>query len=316
MAELDRDAASGEDVALVLVGLVARPQSPVGAAAAGARPPPPGPAWADHRARRLGRRPRPASVDPQRDGAAGDRLLRDPPVAVARTSSSTSPSRPSCSSGRTRRRISSNTVHIIGESWTGRAYELRQVLGRCAVPHDVPPRRFAGAGARHVGRRDECDAAARGLPERHRPRGSDQPRAGARRRRLRSIPRTASSTSSSSAAGPAGLSAAVYGASEGLRTLVVDNGGIGGQATSSSLIRNYLGFPRGVSGRRLAESAYEQAWVFGAKFAFMHDATVDPARRRPAPRRTLRRRRGRRSRRDPRDAAPPTAGSTSTRSRS
>ena len=65
---------------------------------------------------------------------------------------------------------------------------------------------------------------------------------------------------------------AVYGASEGLRTLVVDDGGIGGQATSSSLIRNYLGFPRGVSGRRLAESAYEQAWVFGAKFAFMHDA--------------------------------------------
>ena len=74
--------------------------------------------------------------------------------------------------------------------------------------------------------------------------------------------------------GPAGLSAAVYGASEGLRTLVVDDGGVGGQATSSSLIRNYLGFPRGVSGRRLAESAYEQAWVFGAKFAFMHEATA------------------------------------------
>ena len=65
-------------------------------------------------------------------------------------------------------------------------------------------------------------------------------------------------------AGPAGLSAAVYGASEGFRTLVIDEGGIGGQATSSSLIRNYLGFPRGVSGRRLAQRAYEQAWVFGA----------------------------------------------------
>ena len=70
-------------------------------------------------------------------------------------------------------------------------------------------------------------------------------------------------------AGPAGLSAAVYGASEGFSTLVVDEGGIGGQATSSSLIRNYLGFPRGVSGRRLAQQAYEQAWVFGAEFAFM-----------------------------------------------
>src|ERR671925_1005928 len=75
-------------------------------------------------------------------------------------------------------------------------------------------------------------------------------------------------------AGPAGLSAAVYGASEGLRTLVVDEGGIGGQARSSSLIRNYLGFPKGVSGSRLAEQAYEQASVFGARFVFMHRATA------------------------------------------
>ena len=74
-------------------------------------------------------------------------------------------------------------------------------------------------------------------------------------------------------AGPAGLSAAVYGASEGFGTLVVDKGGVGGQATSSSLIRNYLGFPRGVSGRRLAQQAYEQAWVFGAQFVFMQRVT-------------------------------------------
>ena len=66
----------------------------------------------------------------------------------------------------------------------------------------------------------------------------------------------------------------MYGASEGFNTLVVDSGGIGGQATSSSLIRNYLGFPRGVSGRRLAQSAYEQAWVFGAHFAFMQFVTM------------------------------------------
>ena len=73
-------------------------------------------------------------------------------------------------------------------------------------------------------------------------------------------------------AGPAGLSAAVYGASEGFSTLVIDEGGLGGQATSSSLIRNYLGFPEGISGGRLAEQAYEQAWVLGAKFAFMQRA--------------------------------------------
>lgn len=67
-------------------------------------------------------------------------------------------------------------------------------------------------------------------------------------------------------AGPAGLSAAVYAASEGLSTVVVEPLAMGGQASSSSLIRNYLGFPRGVSGNRLAANAYQQAWAFGAKF--------------------------------------------------
>ena len=67
-------------------------------------------------------------------------------------------------------------------------------------------------------------------------------------------------------AGPAGLSAAVYAASEGLRTVVLEPLAMGGQAGSSSLIRNYLGFPRGISGSRLAASAYQQAWAFGATF--------------------------------------------------
>jgi thioredoxin reductase (NADPH) len=73
-------------------------------------------------------------------------------------------------------------------------------------------------------------------------------------------------------AGPSGLAAAVYAASEGLRTLVVESESIGGQAGSSSLIRNYLGFPRGVSGAELAQRAYQQAWVFGARFVLMRDA--------------------------------------------
>ena len=66
--------------------------------------------------------------------------------------------------------------------------------------------------------------------------------------------------------GPAGLAAAVYASSEGLRTLVVERESIGGQAASSSLIRNYLGFSRGISGSELAQRAYQQAWVFGAGF--------------------------------------------------
>ena len=67
-------------------------------------------------------------------------------------------------------------------------------------------------------------------------------------------------------AGPAGLAAAVYASSEGLRALVVERESIGGQAGSSTRIRNYLGFSRGVSGAELAQRAYQQAWVFGATF--------------------------------------------------
>ncbi|MFQ6171598.1 FAD-dependent oxidoreductase [Oryzobacter sp. R7] len=74
-------------------------------------------------------------------------------------------------------------------------------------------------------------------------------------------------------AGPGGLAAAVYASSEGLRTLVVERASIGGQAGSSSLIRNYLGFARGVSGAELAQRAYQQAWVFGCQFAHVTAAT-------------------------------------------
>jgi thioredoxin reductase (NADPH) len=75
-------------------------------------------------------------------------------------------------------------------------------------------------------------------------------------------------------AGPAGLTAAVYASSEGLRTLVVEREAIGGQAGSSTLIRNYLGFSRGVSGAELAQRAYQQAWVFGTRFLLMREATA------------------------------------------
>jgi thioredoxin reductase (NADPH) len=66
-------------------------------------------------------------------------------------------------------------------------------------------------------------------------------------------------------AGPAGLSAAVYGASEGLKTVLVERWTVGGQAGSTSSIENYLGFPDGISGADLAERAREQATKFGAE---------------------------------------------------
>jgi len=74
-------------------------------------------------------------------------------------------------------------------------------------------------------------------------------------------------------AGPAGLSAAVYAASEGLRTIVVDRETIGGQAGMSSLIRNYLGFPLGISGAELCNRALDQAWSFGAETSVLRQAT-------------------------------------------
>jgi thioredoxin reductase (NADPH) len=73
--------------------------------------------------------------------------------------------------------------------------------------------------------------------------------------------------------GPAGLSAAVYGASEGMRVIVLDATAAGGQAGTSSRIENYLGFPSGISGAELAERAVLQARKFGARFAVPAEAT-------------------------------------------
>jgi thioredoxin reductase (NADPH) len=171
------------------------------------------------------------------------------------------------------RQTAPDIVQVVGETWSGRAYELRETLGRCAIPH-----RFSLADS------DEGRALRSGvgagpeLPLMILPDGRVlvDPSDG-------EIARASGTTVDPEGmdvdlvivgSGPAGLSAAVYGASEGLRTLVIDSGGLGGQATSSSSIRNYLGFPRGISGGELARRAYGQAWVFGARFAFMQQVTT------------------------------------------
>jgi thioredoxin reductase (NADPH) len=73
--------------------------------------------------------------------------------------------------------------------------------------------------------------------------------------------------------GPAGLSAAVYAESEGLRTALIEPTAMGGQAGTSSMIRNYLGFPRGISGAELASRAVEQARLFGTDVVYGNAAT-------------------------------------------
>jgi thioredoxin reductase (NADPH) len=173
----------------------------------------------------------------------------------------------------TEKRLVPHTVHIVGETWGGRSYELRNTFERCAVPHA-----FSLADSdegRELVAKAGPDAK---LPLMILPDGTAM-----------SDPSNAEIAEAAGAppdleqhsfdvaivgTGPAGLSAAVYAASEGLRTLVVNEGGIGGQARSSSLIRNYMGFPRGISGSRLAEQAYEQASVFGATFLLMHEVTA------------------------------------------
>ena len=82
-------------------------------------------------------------------------------------------------------------------------------------------------------------------------------------------------------AGPAGLAAAVYGASEGLDVLVVESRAPGGQAGASSRIENYLGFPTGISGQDLADRAYSQAQKFGAQVIVAKKARALLCKRRP-----------------------------------
>src|SRR4029077_4666126 len=71
--------------------------------------------------------------------------------------------------------------------------------------------------------------------------------------------------------GPAGLSAAVYGASEGLKTVLIERSAIGGQASTSSKIENYLGFPGGISGADLTARAAKQAHQFGAEILLLRE---------------------------------------------
>ena len=79
-------------------------------------------------------------------------------------------------------------------------------------------------------------------------------------------------------AGPAGLSASVYAASEGLKTVLVDRFAVGGQASTSPRIENYLGFPKGISGGELAERAREQAMKFGVEILIQRAGVLASSR--------------------------------------
>jgi thioredoxin reductase (NADPH) len=167
-------------------------------------------------------------------------------------------------------------VRVVGEEWAPRSHELRELLGRNGVPFG-----FYSAGTpegqRLLGAAGPSGAAGQALPAVVLSDGrvlADPSNAEVGQAiGVQIKPAAASYDVTVIGAGPAGLAAAVYGASEGLSTVILEPEAIGGQAGTSSLIRNYLGFPTGVSGGDLAVRAYTQAWNFGAEYVYGNPAT-------------------------------------------
>ena len=163
---------------------------------------------------------------------------------------------------------------IVGEQWSPRSHALRDLLTRSSVPFEFHP--VDSERGRQLIRDFGIDLQR--LPALILHDGSVLHDPGdaevAAAHGITTRPSSGAYDLAVLGAGPAGLAAAVNGASEGLRTLVVEPWSIGGQAGSSSIIRNYLGFPRGISGAGLAHRAWEQAVLFGAEFAFTQRAVA------------------------------------------
>ena len=170
-------------------------------------------------------------------------------------------------------------AHLVGHRWDAACSDLRRFLDRNQITFEwITP--------------DASDAAAGWGGEL--PPDGDLPalRAGGQtlvRPTLREVAELLGLQTSATAeeydavivgAGPAGLAAAVYGASEGLRTIVIEQEAPGGQAGSSSRIENYLGFPAGVSGDELSKRALQQARRLGAEILVTRTITgLDPSER-------------------------------------
>ncbi len=162
-------------------------------------------------------------------------------------------------------------IHIVGNEFSARANEIRELLDRNGIPYGFHPTGTLLADQLV----DEHDAWQKELPLVFLLDGSTlvNPSDAEIMDGVGESPDKLHCDVVVVGGGPAGLTAAVYAGSEGLGTLVVERHVIGGQAGASSLIRNYLGFPRGISGAELTQRAYQQAWLFGAKFVFSREAT-------------------------------------------
>ena len=170
-------------------------------------------------------------------------------------------------------------LRFVGEPWSPRSHELRAVLARNTVPFGFTP--VSSEEGRRLLREHALDEAR--LPAVILHDGSvlhdPTPVAIAEGLGVKTRPSSGEFDLAILGAGPAGLSAAVYAASEGLRTLVIEPQAIGGQAGTSSMIRNYLGFPGGVSGADLAFRAWEQALLLGPSSCSCNGRAGSGARR-------------------------------------
>lgn len=165
-------------------------------------------------------------------------------------------------------------VKIVGHRWSAPSFRARDLLARNAVPYtwfsvDEPEgqRILAAAGA---GREDIPVVVTPDARVLLHPSESELAAVAG----LAVEPREMFYDLIVVGGGPAGLGAAVYGASEGLRTVLVEREATGGQAGQSSRIENYLGFPDGVSGGQLAERARRQAVRFGAELLLTRDVVA------------------------------------------
>ncbi|MBJ7451604.1 MAG: FAD-dependent oxidoreductase, partial [Blastococcus sp.] len=165
-------------------------------------------------------------------------------------------------------------VKIVGHRWSAPSFRARDLLARNAVPYtwfsvDEPEgqRILAAAGA---GREDIPVVVTPDAQVLLHPSESELAAVAG----LAVDPREMFYDLIVVGGGPAGLGAAVYGASEGLRTVLVEREATGGQAGQSSRIENYLGFPDGVSGGQLAERARRQAVRFGAELLLTRDVVA------------------------------------------
>jgi thioredoxin reductase (NADPH) len=167
-----------------------------------------------------------------------------------------------------------STVKVVGHRWSARSSEVREFLARNQVPYrwysaDEPEGRRLLTAAGQDGLRLPLVVTPDGTPLVE---PTDQ--ALAAQVGLATTPAAKCYDLVVIGGGPAGLGAAVYGASEGLRTVLLERSATGGQAGQSSRIENYLGFPDGVSGAQLTDRARRQAAKFGAELLTAREVTA------------------------------------------